>query len=98
MSYFSLWKKPPWILVNSLSSICCLVEEKVFKQFSHLKFLGLSVHLIAVGKKITFLLMGHFRITFSLFLKASLGAHPFNRHMKMSLICMSKKSHFHMKG
>ena len=47
--------------------------------------------------------IGHFRITFSLFLKASLGAHPFIWkwdfiHMEMNLICMWMKYHFHMKG
>ena len=48
-------------------------------------------------------LIDHFRITFSLFLKASLGAHPFIWkwdfiHMEMSLICMWMKSHFYIKG
>ena len=39
--------------------------------------------------------IGHFRITFGLFFKASLGAHPFI--WKLVLIHMQMKTNFHMK-
>ena len=40
--------------------------------------------------------IGHFRITFGLFLKASLGAHLFI--WKLVFIHMQMKTHFHKKG
>ena len=40
----------------------------------------------------TNLLIGHFRITFSLFLKTSLGVHPFRR--KMRFLSYGNESHF----
>ena len=48
MIYFSLWKRPPWILGNSLSSICCSIEEKLFAQ--HLIYVtNFKVFMISEG-------------------------------------------------
>ena len=56
---------------------------------------GPSLRVLNNRIKIVAFVIDHFRITFGLFFKASLGAHPFIG--KLVLIHMQIKTNFHMK-